>query len=347
MRHSTITNDRSNFKNNGGIQKLGFLCLVVFVALFSSCNDDNISAREDCIPHTQFYAVPPDAEIISTGAPPLFKKTHPIILAVSFNPNNSDELVFLVLPGGYPTPMEIVKFNIQTSERTILTSGYFGAFVKWGKNDKILLKITEPSGFAGRVAKIDSDGKNLTIIADDGSCTPGDWDYEGDRFIYSIGFTNPTVSKIREVGGNFIDSTFRGCQDGSWQHPHFAVTNRGDGITITNPDDPSVLRYLIPSGLDRIAQGGRGAIWLDERRAFWCHTNGLYITDIVTEEHDKVRTTCNADFYYNPTYAPDIDKLILVNGQRIRDSDTTGRFITNLVMMNPDGSGEEVLYVLE
>ena len=61
----------------------------------------------------------------------------------------------------------------------------------------------------------------------------------------------------------------------------------------------------------------------------------------------KVRTTCNADLYNTPTYVPDIDKLILLNVQRIRDSDTTGRFITNLVMMNPDGSGEEVLYVLE
>ena len=338
--------DRSNFKSNGGIRKLGFLGLVVFVALFSSCNDDAIIA-EDCLPHTEFLVASPDAEIVSIGNPQLFRMVYPAITAVSFNPNNSDEVVYLILRDGYPTPMEIVKYNIRTHERVVLSSGHYGRFIKWGKNDKILLQVIQPNGTNARVARMDSDGNNFTIIADDGFCTPCDWDYKGNRFIYSIAFTAPKIKKIRDVEGNFIDSTYRGCQDGSWQHPHFAVTDRGDGITITNPDDPSVLRYLTVPGLERVFQGGFGAVWLDERRAFWCHTNGLYITDIVTEEHDKVRTTCNADFYAIPTYAPDIDKLILVNGQRIRDSDTTGRFITNLVMMNPDGSEEEVLYVLE
>lgn len=43
----------------------------------------------------------------------------------------------------------------------------------------------------------------------------------------------------------------------------------------------------------------------------------------------------------------DIDKLILVNGQRIRDSETTGRYLTSLVMMNPDGSGEEIIDIYQ
>ena len=116
--------DRSNFKSNGGIRKLGFLGLVVFVALFSSCNDDAIIA-EDCIPHTEFFVPPPEEHQYSTQSAYLFTPVFPAVGSPSFNPHNSDEIVYRKQREGFDEPFDIVKYNIRTGISRTLTTGNY------------------------------------------------------------------------------------------------------------------------------------------------------------------------------------------------------------------------------
>ena len=77
----------------------------------------------------------------------------------------------------------------------------------------------------------------------------------------------------------------------------------------------------------------------------WCHTTGIYKTNIRTEETELIRETCNADTYQSPTYAADINKVIFQRQERILETETSGRGILSLVMMNPDGTEEETLVI--
>lgn len=64
-----------------------------------------------------------------------------------------------------------------------------------------------------------------------------------------------------------------------------------------------------------------------------------------TGETEQLRETCNARCYQSPTYAPDIDKIIVERYELIPTSENRGIAKITFVMMNPDGTGEEEVVI--
>jgi hypothetical protein len=257
-----------------------------------------------------------------------------------FNPNNSDEIIYRFADGTSPE-FDLIKYNLITEQKEIIYKGFFANRPRWGKNGWILLNINDSLGY--NVYKIRDDGSDLTPLTTSGNCFNPEWDINSEKFIYQFAFTTPTKSILMQGDGVFLDTLLCGGSLGkSWQHPKYMASSSFKGFAFYNPlECEDKYSYEV----ENLAQSLNGAEWLDEENVFWCHTTGIYKTNIVTNETEIIRATCNAHCYQRPTYALDINKIIVEKLERIKDTETSGRVILSLVMMNPDGTEEEVIEI--
>lgn len=268
----------------------------------------------------------------------IFKGVYPAREMAYFNPNNSNEIIYRYGDGIGPD-FDLIKHNLVTKEKKIIYQGRFTNRPRWGKNDWILLNVWDSLGF--NIYKIKSNGDSLTALTTSDNCFDPEWNITSDKFIYQLGYTSPTQYVISDVDGNSLDTVFIGAGiTGTWQHPTNFVNGTHKGLFLGNY---AFNQYELIYETNNLAQSLNGAVWLDEENVFWCHTTGIYKTNIVTKETTLIRETCNAHCYQRPTYARDINKIIVEKLERILDSETSGRAIISLVMMNPDGTEEEVI----
>lgn len=92
----------------------------------------------------------------------------------SFNPNNSNEIVFCRKSNG--ATKEINVYDRQTHTSRLLTSMQIISPPKWGNNGWILLN-------AGNIYKIKGNGDSLEVIAKGYS---SEWNYDGSKFAYDV-----------------------------------------------------------------------------------------------------------------------------------------------------------------
>lgn len=294
------------------------------------CVKDKISPRGECITHER---------LTDMRGRPIFKTQLPYFDMPYFNPNNSEEIIYRYGEGSSPE-FELIKYNLRTQEKETIYSGFFNNRPRWGKNGWILLNIQDELGY--NIYKIKDNGDSLTALTHGTHCFNPEWNITSDTFIYQLGFTSPTQYILSNENGNVVDTLFSGVAAGSsWQHEEYVASGLFTGLVISNPLEEEMYDLIYET--NGVAQSANGAEWLDGERVFWCHTTGIYITNIVTKETEVIRETCNARCYQRPTYAPDIDKVIVERMERILDSEDSGRRFINLVMMNPDGTEEEVL----
>lgn len=273
----------------------------------------------------------------------LFPTTQPVINGFAyFNPNNSDEIIYRRADQTV-LKMELIRYNLNTKEKKLIYQGDIYSRPRWGKNDWILLHLKDDLGY--NIYKVKSNGDSLTALTTSGNCFFPEWDVASNKLIYELGFTNPTEFIISDSDGNIQDTVFVGVGSmGSWQHSELVANGTFKGLFLGNPMSND---YELIYETEKINQSGDGAEWLDEERVFWCHTTGIHITNITTEETEVIRETCNAHCYQRPTYAPDIDKIIVEKLERIKETETTGRAVVSVVMMNPDGTEEEEIIIPE
>jgi len=307
-----------------------YLFFVITVSvLFLQCTKDKMEVSHECIPHER---------LSDMQGQPIFSGVYPVNEMAYFNPNNSNEIIYRYADGVSPE-FDLIKYNLVTKQKEVIYQGFFSNRPRWGKNGWILLNINDSLGY--NIYKIKEDGNDLTPLTTSGNCFYPIWDLESERFSYQYAFTTPTKYILANSGGSFLDTIPCGV-GGSWQHPEFIATGGIAGLVVFNPFNcEQSYRYEVES----IAQSLNGAEWLDEENVFWCHTTGIYRTNIVTNETEIIRETCNAHCYQRPTYAPDINKIIVEKVERIKDTETSGRIILSLVMMDPDGTEEETIEI--
>jgi len=189
-----------------------------------------------------------------------------------------------------------------------------------------------------------SNGYSLTRQTFDWNRSFTEWKNKGDKFILHIGVTSADKFVVADENGISLDTVYAGqLGRGSWQHDSLIANTNTYGFSVANPYD-NTEEQLYEVGKILTGESRRGAAWLDNERVFWCHTDGIYITNVVTKKTQSIRETCNALCYQEPTYSPALDKVILIKQQRVMFPKKL-RFLT-LVMMNPDGSGEEDLEIV-
>lgn len=311
------------------MEKNFFLIFLLSSLFFSQCSKDNLEFVQECISIQ---------ELTDALGQPLFPASYPYYELAYFNPNNSDEILCRYADGVTPG-FDLVKYNLKTKEKEIIYTGRFSKTPRWGKNGWILLNIWDSLGF--NIYKIRSNGDDLTPLTSGSNYFDPEWNITSDKFICQLGYTSPTKYLMIDQDGLFIDTLSCGGGSGmSWQHLMYMASSNFRGFAFYDPFDCENSYFY---ELENIAQSLNGAEWLDNERVFWCHTTGMYITNIVTKETEIIRETCNAHCYQRPTYALDIDKVIVEKLERIKDNETEGRAIISLVMMNPDGTEEEII----
>lgn len=299
--------------------------------MFLQCTKDKMEVNNECIPHER---------LSDMQGQQIFKAVYPLNEMAYFNPTNSDEIIYRYADGVTPE-FDLIKYNLVTKQKEVIYQGFFSNRPRWGKNGWILLNINDSSGY--NVYKMREDGNDLTALTISGNCFNPEWDFESEKFIYELGFTSPTEFIISNSIGDHQDTVFVGVSSmGSWQNTKLIVNGTFKGLFLGNPE---LDEYELIYETKNTSQSLNGAEWLDEENVFWCHTTGIYRTNIVTNETEIIRETCNAHCYQRPTYAPDINKIIVEKLERIKDSETSGRIILSLVMMNPDGTEEEVIEI--
>lgn len=306
------------------------LWILLVLGLFVRCNKDALEPERECITH----------ERLTNGfGQKIFFTEFPYYSMPYFNPNNSDEIIYR-FADGTSVEFDLIKYDLRTKEKRTIYTGSMGR-PRWGENGWVLFHVNDSLGH--NIYKIRDDGNELTPLTTSGNCFFPEWDLESNKFSYQFAFTTPTKYILAEDDGSFIDTTLCGSYaTASWQHSDFFASSGFAGLAVYNPYTcETVFNYET----DGVAQSANGAEWLDEKRIIWCHTSGIYLTNIETRQTELIRETCNADTYQLPTYAPDIDKVIFQRMERILDTETSGRAIFSLVMMNPDGTEEETIEI--
>lgn len=298
---------------------------------FLQCTKDNLGGNKACTSHEN---------LTDMQGRLLFDISYPLNEMAYFNPNNSDEIIYRH-DDGITSEFDLVKYNLVSKEKEVIYRGVFTNRPRWGKNDWILLNIQDSLGY--NIYKIRDDGSDLTPLTISGNCFNPKWDINSEKFIYQFAFTTPTKSILMNEYGVFLDTFLcGGSVSGSWQHSELIASASFKQLSVYNPNDCEPKYKYETNG---VTQSLNGAEWIDEENVFWCHTTGIYRTNIITNETILVRATCNACCYQRPTYAPEINKIIVEKLERIKDSGLSGRTVLSFVMMNPDGTEEELIEI--
>lgn len=301
------------------------------MVLFAQCSKDKLEPEKECITH----------ERLTNGfGQPLFITEFPYYSMPYFNPNSSDEFIYRFADGTSPK-FDLIKYNLRTKGKEVIYQGFFSNRPRWGKNGWILLNINDSLGY--NVYKIKDNGNDLTPLTTSGNCLYPEWNIDSEKIIYQYAFSTPTKGILIDKNGIFLDTLpCPSTNFSSWQHEELMATGSFLGLSTTNPFECELNWHFETNG---VAQSANGAEWLDKSRIIWCHTSGIYLTDTETAQTKLIRETCNADTYQLPTYAPNINKVIFQRMERILDTETSGRMIFSLVMMNSDGTEEETIEI--
>lgn len=312
------------------------ILLLTIICCFAQCTKDDMGMPKACIPHESLST--------ASGIAPLFIGTLPKADMPYFNPNDANEIIYRYTDETNPT-FDLIKYNLTTRQKEVLYQGSFSNRPRWGKNGWILLNVKDNLDY--NIYKIKDNGTELTNLTISGNCFNPEWSISNNTFIYELGLTSPTEFIISNQNGIIIDTTLVGVGSvGSWQHDTLVVNGTFKGLFAGNPYS-GFYDYDLISDVEDNAQSSNGAEWLDDENVFWCHTTGIYTTNISAKETKVIRETCNAHCYQHPTYAPSINKIVLEKLERIKDTETSGRAIITLVMMNPDGTDEMELDILD
>lgn len=307
--------------------------------LFVSCRKNEINLNNPC---EQFES------LVDLQGIPLFHQVYPSYGVPSFNPSNSDEIIFFYAPDNSPPPFQLLKFNLSSKEYQIIFEGQFGIRPRWGKKGWILLSLQNELGNDGfNIWKIKENGDSLTQLTTNGRSFFPEWNNEGNRLIYQIGNTSPTKFVIADQMGNAIDTTFVGVgSGGSWQHDSLVANATFKGLFVGNPYR-GIDSYQLISDVENNSLSVGGAEWINDEYVIWSHVTGIYSTNITNDVTIKIKETCNSKYYQLPTYSSELDKVVFQKIERIETDDEIGELVSGLYMMNPDGTNEEKIEVIE
>ncbi|MEX1001647.1 MAG: hypothetical protein WDZ35_05990 [Crocinitomicaceae bacterium] len=244
-----------------------------------------------------------------------YQSSGPQYKAPCFNPNNSDEFVYL-RTGVSGT--ELVRYNISTQSEVVLTNSMsITSQPQWGKQGWIIFTV-----LGNRIWKIHENGTGLEQITFFESLKPS-FDTDGSNFICMGG--HPSISigyrPVLDLNGSLIDSVYMGYNDRIIGYPYFPLDSFFHKGYFAYADhafsDPLRLGVCLYTGTDIL-----------ELSSYFGHNNFLDLTAnsnhlFYSEYRDKLtkidlsslnietfRSGCDTRYYNHIDISPDGTKIL-------------------------------------
>jgi hypothetical protein len=304
-------------------QSLSAAIICLSLILLQGCKHDNYEARI-CDHYTHFMDDVSDPLLIPSD--PQTVRRNP-----SFNPMNYDEFSFVENRPGFSSTICI--YNLRTKEKRVIFTGSIFSRPCWGSSNKIIFSRPDYN-----IWSINPDGTELIMLTNEGCHYETCWSPSGNRFrtgseLCQDGFGSKTYSLTGEL---ISQSKF-----GMGELPDM---NSDSIICASHPMGLVVLPADIDTFIRLNHHRVNGACWLDDRNIIWSSDKGIHMTDYISRQSLLVKSSCAAMRYLNPDYNPISNKVIW---RKVVSDASTGKMkVTNsLVMMYPDGSMEEEIFI--
>ena len=295
------------------------------------------------------------SDCIPTPAAPLqdwnYQLPQHFLGAAKFNPHNGNEIMFFVLNHGLMSDFRLYRYALGTNSLTEVLAGnnLVNMGYSWGTNGYILLTMYAQNG-----------SKNIFMCSDDGDSlhqlTFTDWNFgpmwspDATRWAFYNNSVGLSVSMVCSSDSASCDELGRAIGDIScWYSANSVVTILSMTSTFslfswTISSDGLHMVQDIPYHPDNMG-GPKGlTVLADGRTALWLQTTGLYKSDLISGATERVSGgTCNSRYFVGLDYSPHTNKLLTTRITRTPAGDHDLVIETAIVLMNPDGTGLEVL----
>ncbi len=276
-----------------------------------------------------------------------------VIMGPRFNPNDGDEFVFMERPNGHPIHYRIYRYRISTNTLFLLREGdHFTNMTNpldWGGNGWILLNLGSSSEDAN-IFKMKDDGDSLIQL------TFSSWNFNPvwSPSCQSFGYRHTGGGLGRSVLVNTItneqDTLFSAplsTQVYWFEEDRIAYTQVQygmDPISLCNVAlDECQAIGTNPIASADVGPGGSVNTGIGSDVLLWASESGLYRTSLVTGESSKLLDGCSSRYFVSLDYAPQTNKLLALRIRRTPVAENTLQIENELVLMNPDGTGMEIL----
>lgn len=303
------------------------ILILVFVLLTTCKKDSEIkNSNESC---TEIPNAP-----VGLGYQYILDTLKPSYEAPYYNPNNPDEIVFLI-NDFKKEKFGLYYLNLVTKEKKILYDRRVHFQPKWGKNGWILF-----CGNNKQAWKVKPNGDSLTQLTFDGENYSPEWNKDGTLFLtnnykgkYYLAIYKPSGEKISELVDCFVGSV---C----WQHDSLICESSTPGLayaTISNCKGFRLKSYNDIFGIGN-------AIWIANHLILYS-ANGLHYFDILNKSEKKIKNGCNSSYYVFISYSTVSNKIIANKVERKLVNANIIYVKSYLVTMNADGSDEQELII--
>jgi len=205
----------------------------------------------------------------------------------SFNPNNSEELIYCNKKYSPTLTYEIFILNRVDLSKRLLTTMQISSPPKWGKNGWILLN-------AGKIYKIKENGDSLQAIA---SGYSSEWNFDCTKFAYTTinEVTHKTIGVIYDVNTTMKDTLpFTLASHNSWQNKN--------NLLLFYSDQPSYEGFnIVDINLQKRMRiwhitSSAPPCWLNEDEFVYIWQQKLYKFSIPDNTSTCIAQFCKNDF---------------------------------------------------
>lgn len=301
-----------------------YIILVFFTGSLFSCEKD-LPPSEECPIYIEGW----DNIFQSTFITRQYDFRTPV-----FNPNNPNEFAYIRYPVGAVYNYELRKHNLSTNADVLITNVYYCGFkLSWSQSDWILFNQTPYD-----VWKIKSDGSTPLIQLTSSSALNPAWKPDGSRFVYWTG----GIGVIADNNGNPVDTINTTSNHYSWSYTnnilhtkHYGSATYITKYDVTNDTNLSFTELPIYQDFE----------WLPNGNQFiGSYNSNLWLVNTQTQERTLIKEKCGDKYsYYGFSVSPLGNKLLVERIESIMVDTFTYIINNDIVLMNIDGSNEQVI----
>jgi len=308
------------------------------IVLIASCKKDKVpinclgeeNEECDCIP------LPPH----ESGIFDQYIPDSTYYLWPQFNPNDDNEILYV--DANYPgNQKQLYKFNLITHQKTLIYEGAIIYEPSWGAEDWILLNLLD-----FQIWKIKSDGSGLMQVTSNGSWFHPEWNLAGDRFIAYHGYVdvgNHYPAVVWDGYGAIVDSFDWSPTVGCWRHPQYYGGIINDQMVVIEPYTNQIISNLKSDP----NKSFNSFNWISESNAIVTNVDGIYDYNVYSQQLTKLRCSCSSKWYIGGSTNSDNSKIIYGLSLLTRLDGQTVHEDREIVIMNTDGTDEQVIEIPE
>lgn len=253
-----------------------------------------------------------------------------------FNPNNDNEIAYIEYAASNGVNKRLIIYNLVTKQKNIIYEGQIMGAPAWSKKGWILINLMD-----FQIWKIKPNGDSLAQITSNGSWFHPEVNKLGDKFIAYRGYAPTQFSVIMDLNGNHLDTIPTYLQGGDWKHDSFLYANFiSNKLRIFNMNSLGVIAEQTVADVNSEIQD---FCWISDNEGIVTNIHGVYRINPFTGSMNKLFCTCNSRFYLWSSTNSDKSKIMFTKIELTLAANNTLIEDETLLIMNPDGSGQEIL----